>query len=70
MTGTDGVVTGPELWVPEAVALVPGTVAGELGGIETAEEAGVVGFGATHLVHMVEVSVLRIVDTVNELCTI
>lgn len=56
--------------MPEAVALVPGTVARELEGIDTAEEAGVVGFGATHFVHMVEVSVLIIVDTVNELCTI
>lgn len=60
----------PELRVPEAVALVPGTVAEELEGIDTTEEARVVGFGATHFVHMVEVSVLRIVDTVKELCTI
>lgn len=56
--------------MPKAVALVSGTVAGELEGIDTAEEAGAVGFGATHFVHMVEVSVLRIVDTVNELCII
>lgn len=56
--------------MPETVALVPGTVASELEGIDTAEEAGVVGFGATHFVHMVEVSVLRIVDKVNELCII
>ena len=54
----------------KAVALVPGTVAWELEGIDTAGEAGVVGFGAIHFVHMVEVIVLRIVDTVNELCTI
>lgn len=69
MAGTDGEVAEPELSVPEAVAIVPGPVAGELKGIETAEEAEVVGFGATHFVHMVEVIVLRIVDTVNELCT-
>lgn len=54
----------------EAVALVPGTVAWELEGIGLAEEAGVVGLGATHFVQMVEVIVLKIVDTVNELCTI
>lgn len=70
MAGTDGMVANPELRVPKAVALVPGTVVEELEGIRTAEEAGVVGFGATHFVHMVEVSVLRIVDTVKELCTI
>ena len=63
-------VADPELRVSEAVALVPGTVAWELEGIGTAEEAGVVGLGATHFVQMVEVIVLRIVDTVNELCTI
>lgn len=63
-------VADPELLVPEAVALVARTVAGELEGIDTAEETGVVDFGATHFVHMVEMSVLRIVDTVNELCTI
>lgn len=64
-------VADPELRVSEAVALVPGTVAWELEGIGTAEETGVaVGLGATHFVQMVEVIVLRIVDTVNELCTI
>lgn len=58
------------------MALVPGAVTGELEGTEelegtgTAEEAGVVVFGATHFVQMVEVIVLKIVDTVNELCTI
>lgn len=54
----------------EAVALVPRTVAWELEETGTAEEAGVVGLGATHFVQMVEVIVLKIVDSVNELCTI
>lgn len=42
----------------------------ELGGTDTLEAARVEGFGATHFVHTVEVIVLRIVETVNELCTI
>lgn len=66
MLGAEGAGEG----APGEVELSLCTGAGELGGIGLVEAAGVEAGGATHLVQIVDVTVLKIVDTVKELWTV
>lgn len=70
MLGWEGIGEGPELSAAGYVELLPCTGAGELGIVGLIEAAGVEAGGATHFVQIVDVTVLKIVDTVKVLWTI
>lgn len=67
--GAEGTGAGPELSATGEVELSLCTGIGELE-VGPVEAAGVEAGGATHFVQTVDVTVLRIVDTVKELWTI
>lgn len=71
MLGAEGTGEGPELSATGEVelSLCPGA-GEELGRVRPVDAAGVEAAGGTHFVQIVDVTVLRIVDTVKELWTI
>lgn len=69
MLGAEGTGVGPGLSATGEVELSPCTGVGGLG-VEPVEATGVETGGATHFVQIVDVTVLRIVDTVKVLWTI
>lgn len=70
MLGVEGGGEGPEFSATGEVELSLCTGAGEVGRVGPVEAAGVEAGGAIHFVQTVDVTVLRMVDTVKELWTI